>query len=85
MLRRASLLLLLLVGSVRSSAAQQPGWLGIAFRSQAAPVGALAIDDVFPGGPADRSGILPGDSLLQLNGRPVTSRLIDSALANLIS
>jgi serine protease Do len=37
-----------------------------------APAGAL-IQEVLPGSPADRAGILPGDILLRFGGEPVRS------------
>jgi len=56
-----------------------PGWLGMAVR----PRTPLVVDDVFPGGPAERAGVQPGDSLVQIGGRPATSRSVDSALSHL--
>lgn len=41
------------------------GWLGISWR----PAGdAMVVTDVFPGSPADRAGVEPGDTVLRWNG-----------------
>jgi S1-C subfamily serine protease len=60
------------------------GWLGIALRPSQ-PVGALVVDDIFPGSPADRSGVLPGDSLIQVNGSRATPSAVDVAFGSLSS
>lgn len=56
----------------------RPAWLGIRFRSAVAgererlglPPGAVRVQAVYPGSPADRAGIEPGDILLGPPGRP---------------
>jgi thiol-disulfide isomerase/thioredoxin len=60
-----------------------PSWLGVRFRSVAAqvrgerrlPAGATFLDAVYPGSPAERAGLQPGDIVLGTPGRPFeTSR-----------
>lgn len=54
------------------------GWLGLSLREFPAPPGAagsvdgvrLVVTDLFRGGPAERSGLRPGDVLMRLNGAP---------------
>jgi hypothetical protein len=59
-----------------------PGWLGVSAQDvpldmasrigMATPSGAL-VNGCEPGGPADRSGVLPGDVLLEMNGVQLVS------------
>jgi thiol-disulfide isomerase/thioredoxin len=55
-----------------------PGWMGIQFRPAAVEVrkrlalaeGAVSVQRVYPGSPAERAGILPGDVIVGPRGRP---------------
>ena len=50
--------------------AERLGWDGLGIRARKpAKSGGLAIDEVRPGSPAGRVGLLPGDVVLRLNGR----------------
>lgn len=42
--------------------------------------GGTIVSDVTPGGPAARAGIVPGDVLLEINGRPTAGRTPDTVL-----
>ncbi|HEY8483235.1 MAG TPA: PDZ domain-containing protein [Longimicrobiales bacterium] len=48
---------------------QRRGWLGFAFDS----VGAVVVRRIEPGSPAARAGLQIGDTVVTLNGRPVTA------------
>lgn len=53
----------------------RPGWMGMVIAPGSAPVqGSTAlIEEVIPGGPADKAGIEKGDVLLQLGGKVISS------------
>lgn len=52
--------------------AAAPGWLGMSVAESTTP-GRWSIVDVTPGGPAAAAGILAGDELRGVNGRPLAS------------
>jgi len=67
------------------------GWLGVGIQeinedlAQTFSVpedSGVLVNDVFPGHPADKNGIRPGDIIVALNGRPVTS---PNTLARLVA
>jgi serine protease Do len=67
------------------------GWLGVGIQeinddlaqTFSVPEGSgVLVNDVFPGHPADQNGIRPGDIIVALNGRPVTS---PNTLARLVA
>jgi len=69
------------VESARSGGALVRAWSGIAGQDLTAELaeglrldrpGGVVISDVYPGGPADRAGIDPGDVIVAVNDQPVT-------------
>ncbi|MBI4543761.1 MAG: PDZ domain-containing protein [Gemmatimonadetes bacterium] len=77
----------LLLAAAAGLAAQQPepatppasGWLGFSYEVEHAPAGGgpvrevVRIQQVLPGSPAQQAGLQSGDTLLKLNGAPVSS------------
>lgn len=90
----AGLLLLACGGEAAAQASgEERGWLGLGIeevmecRVRAVPEGAcrkkLVVAEVVVDGPADRAGVLPGDTLLALDGRPLEPALRARALESL--
>ena len=60
------------------------GWLGVTFRSIRSTGGALLVERVFLGGPAEKAGIRPGDTLLSINGRELhTPKEVSELIQNI--
>jgi PDZ domain len=58
-------------GSHFSGTSSGSAWLGV---QVAMPVGGgVIVDNVVPGGPADRAGLEPGDVLMQIGNEPITT------------
>lgn len=55
-----------------SAQPQEPAWLGV-FTGDAID-GGVQLIAIVPGGPAQEAGLLPGDLLIRLDGRPVPDR-----------
>jgi S1-C subfamily serine protease len=71
-------------GSGSSPAALTTGrpWLGVELSQP--PGGGVIVGTVAPGGPGDRAGIQPGDVIMAVGGRPVSSPGdVESAIDNL--
>ena len=73
---------------------QGRGWLGFAYRIQATRFTVdrngtrteeehITVGEVLKGSPADKAGMEPGDTLVKLNGEPVTARLISATVRKL--
>ncbi|MDP8255033.1 MAG: Do family serine endopeptidase [Candidatus Alcyoniella australis] len=66
-----------IIGQLRTTGRVVRGWLGVEFspltRKQAqeeqVPIGAVLVQKVVPGGPAERAGIKPGDVLIEFDGK----------------
>ena len=59
-----------------------PAWLGV-FVGDAID-GGMQLVAVVPGGPAQKAGLLPGDLLIRLDGKPVPDRVAVNVLVNRI-
>lgn len=73
---------------------QGRGWLGFAYRMQATRFTMdnngmrsedehITVGEVLKGSPADKAGMEPGDTLLKLNGEPISARLISATVRKL--
>jgi hypothetical protein len=60
--------LLILAASAAPSFGQDPGFLGIASKKLDAPKHCVKVERLYPDGPGDRGGVLPGDIILSING-----------------
>lgn len=58
------------------AAAQERGWLGVGFGLSEAGTGKVSVDHVFPESPASRAEIHQGDTVVRINGRPVTKDMM---------
>ena len=58
-----------------------PGWLGVTTRK--AKTGGAMVASVAPNGPAVQAGLKIGDTILELNGTPVTDENLDAEIARL--
>jgi len=80
-----------IAGQLIESGHVERGWLGVGIQEinedlaqtfSVAEGSGVLVNDVFPGHPADQRGIRPGDIIVALNGRPVTS---PNTLARLVA
>lgn len=58
-------------------------YVGVGLWARRMPDGAIAVDGVQPGSPADRAGVRPGDRLRFVDGVPVTGRPVTEVVARL--
>ncbi len=58
-------------------------YVGVGLWARRMPDGAIAVDRVQPGSPADRAGVRPGDRLRSVDGVPVTGRPVTEVVARL--
>ncbi|MEU6313916.1 S41 family peptidase [Streptomyces sp. NPDC047014] len=56
-------------------------WTGVGVWAARSGDGAIAIDKVQPGGPAERAGLREGDRLLGVDGQPVTGMAVADVVA----
>lgn len=68
---RTRFLFLLCLGVAPAIAGDERGYLGFRPSFTARPAKGIAIESVFPGGPADKAGLKAGDILLKYNGHEV--------------
>jgi predicted metalloprotease with PDZ domain len=63
---------------VRAADGGSTAWIGISFRATSADAPEVTVDEVLPGAPAHRAGLLTGDRIVRWNGRQDVNAAIRS-------